>query len=171
MRGSDWAVALRSPEGTLVARVCPFDQAYWAFVDLCRECAGNRWLPRIELAAGLEGGGSVVFQLRAAAAAYVRFAIHDAALVELMFATKGAGQSAALREAFARGFAVVADLISQGQQAGQLPPGNPDRLLLLLIATLPGIASLVTSGRVQAGQTDALITDAVALFTHGRVAN
>lgn len=57
----DWAVALRSPEGTLVARVCPFDPAYAAFVDLCRECAGNRWLPRIELAADLEGGGSVVF--------------------------------------------------------------------------------------------------------------
>jgi hypothetical protein len=57
----DWAVALRSPAGTLVARVCPFDPAYWAFVDLCRECAGNRWLPRIELAADLEGGGSVVF--------------------------------------------------------------------------------------------------------------
>ena len=57
----DWAVALRSPEGALVARVCPFDPAYWAFVDLCRQCAGNRWLPRIELAADLEGGGSVVF--------------------------------------------------------------------------------------------------------------
>ena len=57
----DWAVALRSPEGSLAARVCPFDPAYWAFVDLCRECAGNRWLPGIELAAGLEGGGSVVF--------------------------------------------------------------------------------------------------------------
>jgi hypothetical protein len=57
----DWAVALRSPEGSLVARVCPFDPAYWAFVDLCRGCAGNRWLPRIELAAGLEGGGLVVF--------------------------------------------------------------------------------------------------------------
>jgi hypothetical protein len=57
----DWAVALRSPEGALAVRVCPFDPAYWAFVDLCRECAGNRWLPRIELAAGLEGGGSVVF--------------------------------------------------------------------------------------------------------------
>ncbi len=54
-------MALRSPEGTVVARVCPFDPAYRAFVDLCRECAGNRWLPRIELAAGLEGGGSVVF--------------------------------------------------------------------------------------------------------------
>jgi hypothetical protein len=57
----DWAVALRSPEGALVARVCPFDPAYAAFVDLCCHCAGNRWLPRIELAADLEGGGSVVF--------------------------------------------------------------------------------------------------------------
>ena len=57
----DWAVALRSPQGAVVARVCPFDPAYPAFVDLCRECAGNRWLPEVELAAGLEGGGSVVF--------------------------------------------------------------------------------------------------------------
>jgi hypothetical protein len=57
----DWAVALRSPDGTVVARVCPFDPAYKGFVDLCRECAGNRWLPRIELAADLDGGGSVVF--------------------------------------------------------------------------------------------------------------
>jgi hypothetical protein len=57
----DWAVALRAPDGSLAARVCPFDPAYWAFVDLCRQCAGNRWLPKIELAADLEGGGSVVF--------------------------------------------------------------------------------------------------------------
>lgn len=57
----DWAVGLRSPGGALVARVGPFDPAYSAFVDLCRRCAGNRWLPRVELAADLEGGGSVVF--------------------------------------------------------------------------------------------------------------
>ena len=57
----DWAVALRSPDGVLVARVCPFDPAYSAFVDLCRRCIGNRWVPRVELATDLEGGGSVVF--------------------------------------------------------------------------------------------------------------
>jgi hypothetical protein len=57
----DWAVGLRSPDGALAARVCPFDPAYSAFVDLCRRCIGNRWLPRVELAADLEGGGSVVF--------------------------------------------------------------------------------------------------------------
>ncbi|NUR59576.1 MAG: hypothetical protein HOV87_13050 [Catenulispora sp.] len=57
----DWATGLRSPDGALVARVCPFDPAYAAFVDLCRACPGNPWLPKIELAADLEGGGSVVF--------------------------------------------------------------------------------------------------------------
>lgn len=57
----DWATGLRSPDGTLVARVCPFDPAYAAFVDLCRACPGNPWLPKLELAAALEGGGSVVF--------------------------------------------------------------------------------------------------------------
>ena len=45
------------------------------------------------------------------------------------------------------------------------PPGDPERLSLLLIATLQGIAALVTSGRAPASQTDALVTDAVALFT------
>lgn len=55
----DWAVGLRSPQGTHVARVSPFDPAYTAFVELCARCAGNRWLPSIELAGELEGGGSV----------------------------------------------------------------------------------------------------------------
>lgn len=105
-------------------------------------------------------------RLRAAAAAYVHFATTDPALLELMFATKNAGQSAALREASARLFTAAGELIRLGQQAGTLPPGDPERLRLLLIATLQGIAALVTSGRAQAGQADALITDAVALFTH-----
>jgi hypothetical protein len=38
----------------------------------------------------------------------------------------------------------------------------------LLVATLQGIATLVPSGRAQAKQADALITDAVALFTRGQ---
>jgi hypothetical protein len=56
----DWAVGLRSPDGAWVARVCPFDPAYAAFVDLCAQCAGNPWLPHIALATDLEGGGSLV---------------------------------------------------------------------------------------------------------------
>lgn len=100
--------------------------------------------------------------LRAVATAYVRFAIQDAALLQLMFTGKEHGT---LPEASTRLFAAASDLIGRGQRASVLPPGDPDRLLLLLIATLQGIASLVGSGRVEPGQADAIIDDAVALFT------
>ena len=78
------------------------------------------------------------------------------------------GRRAALQEASERLFTAFGDLIRRGQQDGVPPPGDPERLHLLLIATLQGIAALVTSGRTQPGQTDALVTDAVTLFTHGQ---
>jgi AcrR family transcriptional regulator len=105
-------------------------------------------------------------QLRAAATAYIRFATQDAALLELMFAVKSGEQSGALRDASGRLFTAIDGLVRQGQQAGQLRPGDPDRVRLLLFATMQGIAALVTSGSVEAGQTDELIADAVALFSH-----
>ena len=49
-----------------------------------------------------------------------------------------------------------------------LPPGDPERLGLLLVAVMQGIAALVTTGRVQPGQVDPLIADAIALFTYHR---
>jgi AcrR family transcriptional regulator len=109
-------------------------------------------------------GSEYEARLRGAAGAYVRFAIDDAALVDIMFAAKSAGRPTALPEAAAPVFAAVGELIRQGQQAGKLPAGDPERLRLLLIATLQGIATLVTSGRAPAGQADALVTDAVTLF-------
>jgi AcrR family transcriptional regulator len=104
-------------------------------------------------------------RLRAAATAYVRFATQDAALMELMFGAKNAARSAALRETSVPLFTAVGDLIVQAQQAGTLPLGDPWRLRLLLVATLQGIATLVTSGRVPAEQSDTLVGDAIALFT------
>jgi AcrR family transcriptional regulator len=118
-----------------------------------------------EVRAAIDGAGKDYrARLRAAATAYVRFATADAALLQLMFSVKS---SRALPEASVRLFATVSDLIDQGQQAGVLPPGDPDRLRLLLIATLQGVAGLITSGTVAAAQADALTTDAVTLFTRG----
>jgi AcrR family transcriptional regulator len=105
-------------------------------------------------------------QLRAVAAAYIRFATQDAALLELMYAVKRGQHSAAVDDASGRLFTTFDELIRQGQQAGQLQPGDPDRVRLLLIAAVQGIAALVTSGSADAGQTDELIADTVALFTH-----
>jgi AcrR family transcriptional regulator len=120
-----------------------------------------------ELRAAIEDAGdNYETQLRAAATAYIHFATRDAALLELMFTAKRGEQSAALRDAFGRLYAAVDGMVRQGQQAGQLRPGDPDRLRLLLFATMQGIATLVTAGALDARQIDALIADAVALFTN-----
>ena len=65
-----------------------------------------------------------------------------------------------------RVYAAVDGMVRRAQQAGELQPGDPDRLRLLLFATMQGIAALVTTGAVGSGQIDGLITDAVALFTN-----
>jgi AcrR family transcriptional regulator len=115
-----------------------------------------------------DAGGQYPARLGAAAAAYVRFATRDATLMELMFTAKNAAGSPGPQQAAARLFTVIGDLIGQGQRAGALPPGDPYRLQLLFGATLQGIAMLVASGRIPPRQADTLITDAIALFTHGQ---
>ena len=53
----DWATVWRSPDGTQVARISPFEPAYEVFVDLCRGLEGHPLLPRIDFDAPLPGGG------------------------------------------------------------------------------------------------------------------
>jgi AcrR family transcriptional regulator len=106
-------------------------------------------------------------RLRATAKAYVRFAIRDAALLELMFAGKRREQASALHEAAGRAFSVILELIDEGQANGVLEPGEPERIGLLLFATMQGIAALVTAGIVAPEQVDSLVADAVGRFLHG----
>jgi len=121
-----------------------------------------------ELRTAVDGAGEE-FQgrLRATAAAYVRFATRDAELLELMFAGKHREQSGALHEAADRAFAVILELIEQGQAEGALERGGPERVGLVLFATIQGIATLVTGGMVHAGQLDELVADATAHFLRG----
>src|SRR5258708_1628242 len=106
-------------------------------------------------------------RLQATAAAYVRFATRDAALLELMFAGKSSEESGRLHEAADRAFAVMLELIQQGQAQGALEPGEPERVGLVLFATIQGIAALVTGGVVDAAQLDDLVADAIAHFLRG----
>ncbi|SEG08187.1 transcriptional regulator, TetR family [Actinacidiphila yanglinensis] len=112
------------------------------------------------------GGAAPDFEarLRATATAYVRFAVRESALLDLMFARKSGGEPNALTESFMGLSTAVGDLIHQGQQVGRLPPVDPERLRLLLVATLQGIAALIIAGRAPVNQMDALITDAITLF-------
>jgi AcrR family transcriptional regulator len=106
-------------------------------------------------------------RLQATATAYVRFATHDAALLELMFAGKHRDAAGTLHESAERAFAVLLELIEQGQAEGALEHGEPERVGMVLFATIQGIAALVTGGMVQAEQVGGLVADAIAHFLRG----
>jgi hypothetical protein len=94
----------------------------------------------------------------------VRFAVDDAALLDLMLATSKTDGSGAVRQAPQRSYSLLKELIRDRQETGELRAGAPERLQLLILAMFQGIAVLVSSRPIPVGQTDALITDAVALF-------
>jgi hypothetical protein len=103
----------------------------------------------------------------AAAAAYVRFATRDAALLELMFANKHREEAGVLHEAADRAFSVVLELIAQGQAERALADGDPERVGLVLFASLQGVAALVGAGMVEPERLDELVDDAIAHFLRG----
>jgi AcrR family transcriptional regulator len=121
-----------------------------------------------ELRGAMDGAGED-FQARvqATATAYVRFATRDAALLELMFAGKHKQPSGELQQAAESAFAVMLELIEQGQREDVLDRGDPERVGLVLFATIQGIAALVTGGMVAAEQLDDLVADAIAHFLRG----
>jgi hypothetical protein len=93
--------------------------------------------------------------------------VRERGVQELMFASKHREESGTLHEAADRAFSVMLDLIDQGQAQGALEPGQPERVGLVLIATIQGVATLVTSGIVQPEQLDELVADAIAHFLRG----
>ena len=106
-------------------------------------------------------------RLQATAAAYVRFATRDAALLELMFAGKHREPIGGAARAAERAFGVMLELIVQGQAEGALGAGEPERVGLVLFATIQGIAALVTGGIVAAERSTSSSADAIAHFLRG----
>ena len=121
-----------------------------------------------ELRAAYEGAGpDFVARLHATGVAYVRFATDDSALLELMFAGKHREGAAALEQAAERAFSVLRELIEEGQTEGFLEAGDPERVGLVLFATVQGIAALVTGGMVRPEQLQGLLGDAIDHFLRG----
>ncbi len=112
-------------------------------------------------------GDDFASRLAATAAAYVRFATTDAALLELMFTGKHREPGGPLHDAAERTFGVMFELILRGQRDGALEAGEVDRVGLLLFATLQGIASLVNGGMIPAETLDELVPDATERFVRG----
>lgn len=121
-----------------------------------------------ELRVAFDGAGEDFEErMRVVAAAYIRFATEDAALLELMFTGKEHERTGVLHAAAERAFAVLLELIGQGQREGALEEGDPERVGLVLFATMQGIAALVTGGIVAPAQIDELVADAIERFLRG----
>lgn len=121
-----------------------------------------------ELRTAVAGAGEdFEARLNATATAYIRFATGDPELLELMFASKHGDNAEHLEEAAARAFSIVFELIQQGQAEKVLESGDPERVALVLFATIQGIAALLTAGIVGEDQLDELVSDAIAQFLRG----
>ncbi len=114
-----------------------------------------------------EAGEGFEPRLRAAGRAYVTFATDDRDLLELMYAGKHRPEAAALEQAAEETFSSMLELIEQGQAEGALDVGDSERVGLVLIAAIQGIATLVNLGMVRAEQTEWLVDDAIAHFLRG----
>ncbi|HWD75061.1 MAG TPA: TetR/AcrR family transcriptional regulator [Solirubrobacteraceae bacterium] len=137
-----------------------------ALLDALAEAGFDRLGSELREALQTAGPG-FVDRLHAMAAAYVRFAIDDSALLDLMFAGKHREGAAALEQAAEQAFSPIMELIKQGQAERFLDPGDPERVGLILFATVQGIASLVTGGMVAAEQVSELLADSIAHFLRG----
>ncbi len=137
-----------------------------ALLDALAETGFERL--RTDLRTAVDGAGDdFETRLHATAAAYIRFATGDPALLELMFTVKHREDAGALQEAADRAFAVMMDVVAQGQAEGRLDSGDPERVGLVLFATIQGIAALLTGGMVAPAQLDELLSDAIAHFLRG----
>ncbi len=120
-----------------------------------------------ELRAAAEGtADGFEARLQATAEAYIHFATEDAALLEMMFASKR-GVEAEPNDAAYRAFSVMLDLIRQGQESGALRIGEPERVGLILFATMQGIAALISAGMIETDGLDELVGDAISRFLRG----
>ncbi|MEV0609899.1 TetR/AcrR family transcriptional regulator [Polymorphospora rubra] len=106
-------------------------------------------------------------RLHATAAAYLRFATEDAALLELMFTRKHREGADRLLAAAAAPFGLLHDLIAEGQNEGLLQPGDPQRVGIVFFATLQGIATLINGSLVAPELLDGIVETAVDQFMRG----
>jgi AcrR family transcriptional regulator len=121
-----------------------------------------------ELRGAIAGAGDAFpARLDAIARCYVAFATDHAALLELMFATKRRHESDALHEAANRSLSVLLDVIADAQAAGELVPGDRERVAIPIFAALQGLTAMVNGGMLDPTQLDDAVTVAIGQLLDG----
>ncbi|RGE21419.1 TetR/AcrR family transcriptional regulator [Leucobacter sp. wl10] len=105
-------------------------------------------------------------QVQAVATAYLDFATSEANLVELMFANKHGAYGEAVSRSAEVAFAPMLDMFQRARFEGLLADRSPERLSLIFLATLQGLAGLINCGVIPPSQLGELIDEAVQQFPH-----
>jgi AcrR family transcriptional regulator len=121
------------------------------------------------IAASQEGAGpSFAERLDAAARAYVGFAVANAALLDLMFSIKHSPEASQALGAAAHHWSDrLLELIADGQHAGEVRQGPPERVALPAFAALHGYASLSVSGMLPPETAEHGLDDVIASILRG----
>ncbi|GAA1304387.1 putative TetR-family transcriptional regulator [Planotetraspora silvatica] len=114
-----------------------------------------------------EAEGAFADRLTVFARTYVRFATAHPALLALMFARKDRPGAPELLEANGRAFAAPVALIAGAQAAGEIDSEDPDRVAMALLATIQGLASIITGGMIGDRPVDAVVSGTIEILLRG----
>jgi AcrR family transcriptional regulator len=137
-----------------------------ALLDALAEMGFERMGARLR-AVCAQAGTDFGPRLRATMAAYVRFATEDSALLELMFTSKHRPGAERVAAAAGSAFTLMDELITQGQAAGELAAGDPERVGIVLFATMQGIATLINGDMIRPELLDGLLETAIEQSIRG----
>jgi AcrR family transcriptional regulator len=112
-------------------------------------------------------------RLTKAARAYVGFAIKHPALFALMFEAKRrpGGMLPELKTALIAAFSHVPKILKEGQEAGKIVAGDPDRLALTIGATLQGLVGMSIEGKVRGVALKAIVPETIRHVLDGLSTN
>ncbi|WP_033290544.1 TetR/AcrR family transcriptional regulator [Amycolatopsis jejuensis] len=103
------------------------------------------------------------------ASAFAHFAVDNPELLELMNSSKHRTETGPVTRSAEAAFGQMAELIHEGQAHGDLAPGDPDRIGIILYATVQGIAMMVNNKMIGRDQLDSIVEAAIEQFLHGTV--
>jgi AcrR family transcriptional regulator len=107
-------------------------------------------------------------RLTKAAFAYVGFAVKHPALFALMFeAKRRPGMLPELRVALMAAYSHIPKILKEGQEAGKIIGGDPDRLALTIGAALHGLVAMSIDGKVRGAPLRAIVPETVQHLLKG----
>ena len=134
------------------------------------EALALRGLERLgeKLDEGLQGAdGDFEQRLTTFAHIYVDFATRHPALLALMFARKDDPDRPELRAANQRTFAAPVALIDGAMRDGEIVDDDPDRVAMAVLATLQGLAAVITGGVIGDRAPETVVAGTIHTLLHG----